>query len=111
MPFSVDKQTIVFPGFDGGAEWGGSAVDTRTGVIYINANEMAWTGGLTANRAGLGPGETAYNNLCASCHGDRRQDRPRVSIPDRYQQAPHGCADHGSHLRQGTSGASARLST
>ena len=27
VPFSVDKQTIVFPGFDGGAEWGGSAVD------------------------------------------------------------------------------------
>ena len=51
VPFSVDKQTIVFPGFDGGAEWGGSAVDIRTGVIYINANEMAWTGGLTANKS------------------------------------------------------------
>ena len=76
VPFSVDKQTIVFPGFDGGAEWGGSAVDTRTGVIYINANEMAWTGGLTANRTGLGPGEQAYDNLCASCHGDRRQGSP-----------------------------------
>ncbi len=76
VPFSVDKQTIVFPGFDGGAEWGGSAVDIGTGVIYINANEMAWTGGLTANRASLGPGETAYNNLCASCHGDRRQGSP-----------------------------------
>jgi len=76
VPFSVDKQTIVFPGFDGGAEWGGSAVDTRTGVIYINANEMAWTGGLTANQTGLGPGEAAYNNLCASCHGDRRQGSP-----------------------------------
>jgi mono/diheme cytochrome c family protein len=76
VPFSVDKQTIVFPGFDGGAEWGGSAVDTRTGVIYINANEMAWTGGLTANQSGLGPGEEAYDNLCASCHGDRREGSP-----------------------------------
>ena len=50
---SVNKQTIVFPGFDGGAEWGGSAVDTKSGVIYINANEMAWTGGLTENKTAL----------------------------------------------------------
>jgi glucose dehydrogenase len=76
VPFSVDKQTIVFPGFDGGAEWGGSAVDIQSGVIYINANEMAWTGGLTANKTGLGPGEEAYDNLCASCHGDRREGSP-----------------------------------
>jgi glucose dehydrogenase len=76
VPFSVDKQTIVFPGFDGGAEWGGSAVDIKSGVIYINANEMAWTGGLTANKAGLGLGEEAYDNLCASCHGDHREGSP-----------------------------------
>jgi glucose dehydrogenase len=92
VPFSVDKQTIVFPGFDGGAEWGGSAVDTRTGVIYINANEMAWTGGLTANKTGLGPGEETYNNLCASCHGDRRQGSPPafpslIGIDKRLTQA------------------------
>jgi glucose dehydrogenase len=76
VPFSVDKQTIVFPGFDGGAEWGGSAVDVKTGVIYINANEMAWTGGLTANQTGLGPGEETYDHLCASCHGDHREGSP-----------------------------------
>lgn len=76
VPFSVDKQTIVFPGFDGGAEWGGSAVDIKTGVIYINANEMAWTGGLTANKTGLGPGEETYDHLCASCHGEHREGSP-----------------------------------
>jgi mono/diheme cytochrome c family protein/outer membrane protein assembly factor BamB len=76
VPLSVDKQTIVFPGFDGGAEWGGSAVDIKRSVIYINANEMAWTGGLTANKTGLGPGEEAYDRLCASCHGDRREGSP-----------------------------------
>jgi mono/diheme cytochrome c family protein len=76
VPFSVDKQTIVFPGFDGGAEWGGSAVDVKSGVIYINANEMAWTGGLTENQSSRGPGEEAYDNLCASCHGDHREGSP-----------------------------------
>ena len=27
VPMTLDKQTVVFPGFDGGAEWGGPAVD------------------------------------------------------------------------------------
>ena len=76
IPLSVDKQTIVFPGFDGGAEWGGSAVDINTGIIYVNANEMAWTGGLTANKGGASPGEDTYQQLCASCHGDHREGSP-----------------------------------
>ena len=76
VPLSVDKQTIVFPGFDGGAEWGGSAVDIRTGVIYVNENEMAWTGGLTENKPGASPGEATYQNLCAGCHGDHREGSP-----------------------------------
>ncbi len=33
VPFTVGKQTVVFPGFDGGAEWGGPAVDPETGVL------------------------------------------------------------------------------
>ncbi|HEV2446493.1 MAG TPA: PQQ-binding-like beta-propeller repeat protein, partial [Candidatus Sulfopaludibacter sp.] len=46
VPFVVGQQTIVFPGFDGGAEWGGPAIDPQTDTIYINETEMAWTGGL-----------------------------------------------------------------
>jgi quinoprotein glucose dehydrogenase len=49
VPLSVDKQTVVFPGFDGGAEWGGQAFDPQTGLYYVNANDLAWTGGLAAN--------------------------------------------------------------
>ena len=50
MPFSVGRETIVFPGYDGGAEWGGSAFDPDTGLLYVNANEMAWTGSAGAER-------------------------------------------------------------
>src|SRR5436190_2273160 len=32
--------TIIFPGYDGGAEWGGSAFDPATGLLYVNSNEM-----------------------------------------------------------------------
>jgi len=46
VPFSVGKDTVVFPGFDGGAEWGGPAVDPETGIMYVNANDVAWTGAL-----------------------------------------------------------------
>jgi glucose dehydrogenase len=75
IPFSVDKQTVVFPGFDGGAEWGGPAVDPHSRVIYINANDIAWTGGLTENKPGT-IGSTLYQNQCASCHGAERQGSP-----------------------------------
>jgi len=35
-----------FSGFDGGAEWGGPAVDPETAMIYVNSNEMAWMAAL-----------------------------------------------------------------
>jgi glucose dehydrogenase len=75
VPFSVDKQTVVFPGFDGGGEWGGPAVDPRSGVIYINANDLAWTGGLTENKGGS-PGTVIYQTQCAICHGGDRAGNP-----------------------------------
>ena len=76
VPFSATRQTVVFPGFDGGAEWGGSAVDTATGVIYVNANDIAWTGGLTVNRGEGSSGEKTYDYLCISCHGEHREGSP-----------------------------------
>ncbi|HEX4067291.1 MAG TPA: PQQ-binding-like beta-propeller repeat protein [Acidobacteriaceae bacterium] len=76
VPFSLDRQTIVFPGFDGGAEWGGPAVDPATGVLYVNANEMAWTGGLVADNPAAGPGPALYRNQCGVCHGVNRAGNP-----------------------------------
>jgi quinoprotein glucose dehydrogenase len=76
VPFGLNKQTVLFPGFDGGAEWGGPAVDVKSGVIYINANEMAWTGGLQQNDAGNSPGEAIYRSQCSVCHGADRSGSP-----------------------------------
>jgi quinoprotein glucose dehydrogenase len=75
IPFALDKQTVNFPGFDGGAEWGGPAVDPKAGVIYINANEMAWTGGLTESKP-ASPGEAVYASQCSVCHGTDRGGSP-----------------------------------
>jgi len=76
IPFGLDKQTVIFPGFDGGAEWGGPAIDPKTGVIYINANEMAWTGGLEADKPARTPGEAIYMSQCSVCHGADRTGSP-----------------------------------
>ena len=76
IPLSVDKQTVVFPGFDGGAEWGGPGVDPRTGVIYINANDVAWTGGLTENKPGGSLGADIYESQCSACHGPSLRGSP-----------------------------------
>ena len=76
IPFGVDGQTVVFPGFDGGAEWGGPAVDPATGVLYVNANEMAWTGGLTPENRHAGGGAQVYQSQCAICHGANRAGSP-----------------------------------
>jgi quinoprotein glucose dehydrogenase len=76
IPFSVGRQTIVFPGYDGGAEWGGPAIDPKTGVIYINANDVPWTGGLAEDTGRESSGEGVYADSCAVCHGDDRRGSP-----------------------------------
>ena len=76
LPFAVGKQTVIFPGFDGGAEWGGPAIDPATDILYVNATEMAWTGGLIEARHSSDPGEQVYQYQCAMCHGTNLAGAP-----------------------------------
>jgi quinoprotein glucose dehydrogenase len=76
VPFSLKRPTILFPGMDGGAEWGGSAVDPETAIIYINANDMAWSGSLAEVTADEASGAGIYQRQCSICHGDKRQGAP-----------------------------------
>lgn len=77
--------TIIFPGFDGGAEWGGAAVDPRRGILYVNANEMPWilTMVPTQPKGGepLSSGQQIYNQICAACHGISREGDPARAYP------------------------------
>ncbi len=75
VPFTVGKETVVFPGFDGGAEWGGPAVDPDTGVIYINSNEMAWTAALFEDTGEHGA-RALYLSQCSVCHGETMDGSP-----------------------------------
>jgi glucose dehydrogenase len=75
-PFALGKQTVVYPGFDGGGEWGGPAVDPANNILYVNANDMAWTGGLVKTMQGGSPGAELYQSQCAMCHGVNRAGSP-----------------------------------
>ncbi len=75
IPFSVGQETVIFPGFDGGAEWGGSAFDPETALLYVNANDIAYTSSLEPNLGGTS-GRQLYLSNCASCHGDNLQGTP-----------------------------------
>jgi quinoprotein glucose dehydrogenase len=76
--------TIIFPGFDGGAEWGGAAVDPR-GILYVNANEMPWILTMVETKPKDGPtlssGEQIYGQICAACHGVNRSGDPARAFP------------------------------
>lgn len=67
----TEEGTIIFPGFDGGAEWGGAAYHPSTHVLYVNANEMPWMLKMNpvSETAHLPPGQRLYRQLCQSCHG------------------------------------------
>ena len=88
FPLALNQQTVVFPGFDGGAEWGGPAINPATNILYVNATEMAWLGGLLPAEHGGSPGAQVYESQCAMCHGPDRAGAPPafpslVSILDR----------------------------
>ncbi len=64
--------TIVFPGFDGGAEWGGAAFDPETALLYVNSNEMPWIIKLIPNST-----TSLYASKCATCH---REDKKGTTV-------------------------------
>lgn len=75
--------TIVFPGIDGGAEWGGAAWDARSQTLFVNANEVPYiiqmVEGEATDEAVKTP-RAAYLIACSGCHGvDRRGDG--ISVP------------------------------
>ncbi len=75
---SEKRPFILFPGFDGGGEWGGAAVDPESGIMYVNSSEMPWLIEMIPNEAaGLKKGEISgksiYANNCANCHGADRK--------------------------------------
>src|SRR5450432_3956701 len=82
--------TVTLPGLDGGAEWGGPAVDPEDATLYINANEVAWLlkmidvdHTLNSNEDYGTAGKRLFKQNCLSCHGaDRKGTGNYPSILD-----------------------------
>ena len=80
--------TVIFPGFDGGGEWGGAAVDPESGILYVNANEMPWILTMVeikSDRSNLAynRGEGLYRQYCGGCHGiDKKGGSFMGNVPD-----------------------------
>jgi quinoprotein glucose dehydrogenase len=80
---SLDE-TVMFPGFDGGMEWGGGAADPD-GIYYVNINEMPWLLQMVATQRADGskliPGERDYMIYCGACHGLDRKGNLAAGFP------------------------------
>ena len=78
------KETIMFPGYDGGMEWGGGAADPD-GIYYVNINEMPWLLQMVntkrADGSGLKAGEKDYMIHCGACHGLDRKGNLAAGFP------------------------------
>ncbi|GAB3710650.1 hypothetical protein GCM10027592_47530 [Spirosoma flavus] len=79
------RGSILFPGCDGGAEWGGAAADPE-GILYVNANDIPWLFTMidapkADALAHLSPGQRIYTQNCLSCHGPERKGNARSGYP------------------------------
>ena len=77
---------IVLPGFDGGGEWGGAAVDPER-RLYVNASEMPWIAAMReAERAARLTGSPG-----TSARGILRLSRDQAAVGHTHRDRPeHG---------------------
>jgi quinoprotein glucose dehydrogenase len=78
--------TVIFPGFDGGGEWGGAAYDEASGLLYVNSNEMPWVLTMVpidraTESTDAARGRLHYQQHCAVCHGLDRKGDPQGQYP------------------------------
>ena len=81
----LSKQpTLIVPGLQGGAEWGGAAAD-ENGILYVNSNELPYVGQLSeipqAGSARLSRGQRLYMFFCIACHGPEKKGNPAGGVP------------------------------
>ncbi len=76
---SADQGVVLFPGMDGGGEWGGASFDPTNQTLYVNANQVPWLIEMTPNAAFENVGQSIYSTYCGNCHGlDRKGNLPTI---------------------------------
>ncbi|WP_439488934.1 outer membrane protein assembly factor BamB family protein [Algoriphagus sp.] len=78
-PPHPDRPIVLFPGMDGGGEWGGASFDPETQTMYVNANQIPWMIAMTPNADFENVGKSVFTNYCGNCHGiDRKGNPPAI---------------------------------
>ena len=89
--------SLIYPGFDGGGEWGGSAVDPFLSILWVNSNEMPWIMEMKAvkkkeirKETKFAAGKRLFEEQCAVCHGENKKglgNNPSVeNISSRFDE-------------------------
>ena len=94
-----ERGTLMLPGTRGGSEWGGSAFDPESGILYLNANESPEIMTMQQEDSNIASskmsqyerGQGLYLNQCAICHGgDRKGQLPAfpslLGLPERMTE-------------------------
>lgn len=58
---------VLFPGMDGGGEWGGAAYDPQESWLFVNSNEMTWKFQFKEHEP-QSLGQSIYQTNCQTCH-------------------------------------------
>jgi quinoprotein glucose dehydrogenase len=68
------RGSVEMPGHNGGANWGGSAVDPSAGLLYVQSKDLPTMLKLDTKAPRTGPpsGADIYSDNCAGCHGADR---------------------------------------
>ena len=71
------NRTVFFPGTDGGAQWGGAAVDENS-IMYVPAKENPVYSSLNevpkpVSKKLMSSGKQLYQLYCGTCHGVNRE--------------------------------------
>ncbi len=79
------NRTVFFPGTDGGAQWGGAAVDENA-IMYIPAKENPVYSSLietpkSKENYSLSSGKQLYQTYCRACHGANREGNEDGTYP------------------------------
>jgi quinoprotein glucose dehydrogenase len=84
MPLGRNR-TVFFPGTDGGAQWGGAAVDENS-MMYIPAKENPVYSSLievpkSKENSLVSSGKQLYQTYCRACHGANREGNEGGTYP------------------------------
>jgi quinoprotein glucose dehydrogenase len=67
-----ERGSLIFPGFDGGANWGGPAYSPTDRLLFVSAKEVPCVIQMNpvADIDGADPGQAVYAIGCQACHGN-----------------------------------------